>query len=95
MYGRWNLFSGCKYWDEVLKEPFIVVSAAGAVTTLPRWWCGGGAESLQGLEMWPGTTFPGVPLMFSYCGGGAALRLHQWDGGLVGRLGDCFDALGL
>lgn len=67
-YGHCNFSLGCNYWDEVLKVPLIESSAAGAVTMLPRRWCGGGAESHRGLEMWPGTTFPGVPLMFSYCG---------------------------
>lgn len=38
--------------------------AARTETVLPqRCWLGGGAESHQRLEMWPGTTFPGVPLM--------------------------------
>lgn len=43
--------------------------AARAETVLPqRCWLGGGAESHQRLEMWPGTTFPGVPLMLGYRG---------------------------
>lgn len=41
--------------------------AAGAVPVLPRQWPVGEGQSAQGLELWRAPTFPGVPLVFSYC----------------------------
>lgn len=74
---------GCNYWGEVLK----VLSLESAVECCSccdhasaAVMVGGGAESRQKLEMWPGTTFPGVPLLLVTVAvrGGASFEPMGW-----------------